>query len=309
MAGARIPVDRSVSGAVLRSGAPEQVGDFGSDPRVAWIRGAPPLGPARAVPMVARGRAIGVLLVGRGPGSPPLSREDGALVDAFARQAAIALELAELQEQRRTLAVYRDRERIARDLHDLVIQRIFGSGLTVQSLRARLPDELRPVADAVVGDLDAAITDLRSAIFALQRPGPVRGLRGEIVETSRAAAATLGFEPRVRMEGPLDSLVPDAVAHQLVSVLAEALTNVARHAQARAATVAVRAAGGWVRLEVTDDGVGPPTPSTVPGNGLRNMRVRAVELGGRMQVDEAPGGGTRLSWAVPLATTPATGRS
>lgn len=300
MAGARVPRDRSVSGAVLRAGVPEGVTDFDADPRVATLRGAPQLGPARIVPMSARGHVLGVLLVGRRPGARPLGALDSALVDAFARQAAMALELATSHEQRGTLAVYRDRERIARDLHDLVIQRIFGTGLTVQSMRPRLPDDLRGTADEVVGELDAAIRDLRSAIFALQRPGMAEGLRGRVTETVGAAAPALGREPRVRMEGPLDTVVPEPVAAHLTSVLTEALTNVARHAQATAVHVLVSARTDALTLQVEDDGVGLSEGAVVPGNGLRNMRSRAVELGGGLSVRERPEGGTRLVWSVPL---------
>jgi signal transduction histidine kinase len=299
MTGARISLDRSVSGSVLRSGVPTDVAEFSRDPRVASIRGAPQLGPARIVPMVAGDRALGVLFVARRPGARALSREDGLLVDAFAHQAAIALELAELQDQRRGLAVYRDRERIARDLHDVVIQRIFGAGLTLQSVHDRLPEDLQERAAVVVEDLDAAIRDLRSAIFSLQRP-PGSGLTGAIVDATRAAAAMLGFEPRLRLEGPLDTVVPEPVGRHVAPVLTEALTNVARHAQATSVTVLVRADAVALSLTVTDDGIGAPTRSTVPGNGLRNMRVRALELGGALVVDEPPDGGTRLHWWVPL---------
>jgi signal transduction histidine kinase len=298
--GARIPVARSVSGSVLRTGVPEQVADFSTDPRVAVLRGASPVGPARLVPMISHGHALGVLFVARRPQAPPLTGQDSALVDAFARQAAIALELAASQERRRSLAVHRDRERIARDLHDLVIQRLFGTGLTVQSLLPRMPAELRGTGDEVVAELDAAIRDLRAAIFALQRPGAADGVRGRLVDAVRSAVPGLGFEPRIRLEGPLDTVVPEEVATHLVAILAEALTNVARHAQASEAAVTVRASAGRLLLQVDDDGVGPPTASTVPGNGLRNMRSRARELGGALDVDRRPGGGTRLAWQVPI---------
>lgn len=300
IAGASVPTARSVSGLVLRSGTAEEIADFSTDPRVAWLRGAPPLGPTRIVPLTSRGHVLGVLFVGRRPQAPPLTGQDSALVDAFARQAAIALELADSQEQRRGLAVYRDRERIARDLHDLVIQRLFGTGLTVQSLRQRMPAELRETGDAVVAELDTAIRDLRAAIFALERPGGADGLRARVVDVARAAAPALGFEPRIRLEGPLDTVVPERVAAHLTSVLTEALTNVARHAQARSVRIRVCARSDEVGVEVEDDGLGPPTGSSVPGNGLRNMRSRASELGGRLALREAPEGGTRLVWTVPL---------
>lgn len=298
--GARVPVGRSLSGAVLRAGAPEGVVEFRTDPRAATLRGAPVLGPARIVPMSARGHALGVLLVARRPGASPLGEHDSAMVDAFARQAAMALELATSQVQRGTLAVYRDRERIARDLHDLVIQRIFGTGLTVQSMRPRLPQELRPAADEVVGQLDEAIRDLRSAIFALQRPGMAEGLRGRVTETVGAVVPALGCEPRIRMEGPLDTVVPEPVAGHLTSVLTEALTNVARHAQAHTVQVLVSARPDALTLQVDDDGAGLSEGAVVPGNGLRNMRSRAAELGGGLSIRERPEGGTRLVWSVPL---------
>lgn len=304
LAGASVPSARSVSGLVLRSGSAEEVTDFSTDPRVASLRGAPPLGPARIVPMTARGHALGVLFVGRRPQAPPLTPRDSAMVDAFARQAAIALELADSQEHRRGLAVHRDRERIARDLHDLVIQRLFGTGLTVQSLRPQLPAELRATGDEVVAELDTAIRDLRSAIFALERPGGTDGLRGRIVDVVRSAAPALGFEPRIRLEGPLDTVVPERVAVHLTSVLAEALTNVARHAQARSAWIRVRARAEEITVEVSDDGLGPPKGPAVPGNGLRNMRSRAVELGGGLVLQEGSEGGTRLTWSVPLGLGP-----
>ncbi|QZN86982.1 GAF domain-containing protein [Cellulomonas sp. C5510] len=300
MRGARVPVGRSLTGAVLRAGAPEGVPDFRADSRSATLRGAPALGPARIVPMSARGHVLGVLLVARRPGASPLGEHDSAMVDAFARQAAIALELATSQVQRGTLAVYRDRERIARDLHDLVIQRIFGTGLTVQSMRPRLPQELCATADEVVGQLDEAIRDLRSAIFALQRPGMAEGLRGRLTETVSAAVPALGCEPRVRMEGPLDTVVPEPVAAHLTSVLTEALTNVARHAQAHAVQVLVSARTDALTLQVEDDGTGLSEGAVVPGNGLRNMRSRAAELGGGLSIRERPEGGTRLVWSVPL---------
>ena len=299
MSGAQVPVERSVSGLVLRSGTAEQVVDFRTDARVSALRGAPPLGPARIVPMSARGRVLGVLFVARRPQAPPLSAPDGALVDAFARQAAIALELADSQEQRRVLAVYRDRERIARDLHDLVIQRLFGTGLTVQSLRPRLPADLREVGDVVVAELDAAIRDLRAAVFALERPGASSGLRGRLADVARHAATTLGLVPRIRLEGPLDTVVPEPVAAHLTSVLTEALTNVARHAHASTVLVRVRARARSLTVVVDDDGVGPPA-DTALGNGLRNLRSRAAELGGDLTLDARAEGGTRLRWSIPL---------
>jgi PAS domain S-box-containing protein len=207
---------------------------------------------------------------------------------------------AHLRAAMNTLALADDRERIARDLHDTVIQRLFGAGLQLQGAMAAADPQLRDRLQVVVDDLDDTIRELRAAIFALQGPGPApRGLRGRLLDVVRDAGASLGFEPRLQFEGAIETM-DDTIAEHLVAVLREALSNVARHAQAHDVRVTV-AAGDEVVLTVVDDGVGMPG-AVAGGRGLVNLADRAADLGGRFEVERATSGGTRLEWRVPAET-------
>jgi PAS domain S-box-containing protein len=205
---------------------------------------------------------------------------------------------AETRRIRHTLAVTEDRERIARDLHDTVIQRLFAAGMSLQGTAARIDDpEARARLERAVDELDTTIREIRTAIFALQAPadgGP--GLRGDIVRLTSELRPTLGFSPRVQFDGAVEGVDP-AIADQLLPVLREALTNVARHAGASLVRVSV-AVGAEVVLRVLDDGVGVP-PDVVGGNGLGNLRARAEGLGGTCAVRPRPEGGTEVDWRVP----------
>lgn len=256
-------------------------------------------GTALLVPLAAGGESLGVLAVAYRPGSVAFAEDpDVALVETFAGQAALALERARAQDERELLAVLGDRERIARDLHDVVIQRLFAAGMQLQgATRHAVRPEVRQRIDAVVDDLDTTIRDIRGAIFELR--APARGeLRAEIRGLVEEARGPLGFPPRLVIDGPVDSTVPEPVRPALLAVLREALSNVARHAHAGAATVTVIAGGGRIELRVTDDGVG--IGSDVPSvGGVRNMRRRAEELGGTCTVEPAAPGGTQVTWSVP----------
>jgi two-component system, NarL family, sensor histidine kinase DevS len=195
-----------------------------------------------------------------------------------------------------------DRERIARDLHDTVIQRLFAAGMTLQGAAARVTDsDARTRVEAAVDELDATIKEIRQAIFALQAPpdgGP--GLRGELVRVANELRPALGFSPRLQFDGAIEVIDP-LVAENLVPVLREALSNVARHASASEVRVIVTA-HDEVALEVLDDGVGIPD-SVVGGNGLGNLTARAENLGGRCAARRRDGGGSVLEWRVPAHPT------
>ena len=188
------------------------------------------------------------------------------------------------------LAVLGDRERIARDLHDVVIQRLFATGLHLQSAAnlAGRPEVGTRISNAV-DDLDATIRDIRSAIFELRTPVNA-ALRAEIRATVDAAAASLGFRPELRLDGPLDSAVPDDVRPDLLAVLHEALSNAVRHARASRVEVSVEVRDG--QLAVLGDGEAVR---------LVNMRRRAGDHGGTLTISPGPAGGTRVAWAVPTA--------
>ncbi|AEV85050.1 ATPase [Actinoplanes sp. SE50] len=259
-----------------------------------------PDGPALAAPLSGTDMLHGVLLVAQ-PSAQPLGDEDAVLLASFAGQASLALQRARAQEERGLLLVLEDRERIARDLHDVVIQRLFATGMQLQ---AAIVHATRPeVADRIntaVNDLDATIRDIRSSIFELRAPvGP--SLRAELREAVTAAAGTLGFTPVLDTTGPIDSVVPDDVVPELLAVLREALSNVARHAQARSARVSVHAGNTEVTLRVEDDGIGFD-PARARG-GLVNMADRADDLGGTFSTGpRADGTGTTVTWRVPLGT-------
>jgi signal transduction histidine kinase len=260
--------------------------------------GSVPAGPALAVPLNISDTLQGVLTVAE-PAGRAMTDEDSTMLSAFAGQAALALERARVQDERRQLAVLEDRERIARDLHDVVIQRLFATGMQLQASAGQVtnPDATKRINTAV-DELDATIRDIRRSIFELRSVfGP--SLRAELRRTVAAAAETLGFSPAVQTAGPVDTAVPDDVSADLLAVLSEALSNVARHAQATSVAVSVTAAEGRVTLNVRDDGVG--TDPAAARGGLVNMAGRAESHGGRFAIRSLSAGtGTELVWQVPL---------
>lgn len=204
-----------------------------------------------------------------------------------------------LQQAERALAVADDRERIARDLHDTVIQRIFAAGLSLQGVAARADGAVRSRIDAITGELDETIRDLRTAIFSLQTVDrSLSGLRGRLLDVVTEQGQALGFEPRLQFEGPIEAMDP-SIADQMIPALREALANVARHARAHNVRVSIEAADE-VTLTVIDDGAGVPD-QVVGGRGTQNMRERAESLGGTCTLGNLDSGGARLEWRVPAS--------
>jgi signal transduction histidine kinase len=262
--------------------------------------GPVPDGPALAAPLTAAGALHGVLIVAHQAGRAGRAADDAALLSSFAGQAALALERARAQDERELLVVLEDRERIARDLHDVVIQRLFATGMQLQAVA---PQTLRPETakriSAAVDDLDATIRDIRRSIFELRAPAGTT-LRTELRDAIDAAADLLGFRPVLDVTGPVDSAVPDDIAPEIVAVVREALTNVARHADATTARVSIRVADKSVVLLIEDDGVGID-PSRARG-GVVNMGERAHDLGGTFEAGPGENGGTVVLWKVPIAS-------
>jgi signal transduction histidine kinase len=295
-----LPVTASVSGLVLGSGKPVSLDDFGSDERAAPVaREHMHLGPAVVFPLGAPGNVRGILTAGRRPGSQPLPPPAVEMLVSFAAQAGIGLELAAHRQDAQRFAVFEDRDRIARDLHDLVIQRLYATGMSLESLAVRMgeSDNARRVSSAVDA-LDETIKEIRSAIFSLHaRPGADEAdLRTQILDVVDGATVPLGFAPAVRMSGRLDAAPADAGEH-LVGALREALSNAARHANATKVEVTVEA-GPELVLLVRDNGSG--IKETGRRSGLANLADRAALLGGTMRAEPAEGGGTELEWRVPL---------
>jgi signal transduction histidine kinase len=301
--GLRLPRNGTFMGAAMAAEKPITTGEIREDPRVT---AGPPrfggLGPAVAVPMVTDEGVRGALLLARTSGAALFSEAGSALLLGFAGQAALALQLAERRRSAEQLTVLEDRDRIARDLHDLAIQRLFATGMTLQST-LRFVDHPQATERLLraVDDLDETIKIIRSTIFGLRAGEGDRrsgGLRARAVASVADAAPALGFSPALHMEGLLDTDVPADLAQDAVAVLVEALSNAARHAQASSVDVSLVVAGGTLTVCVTDDGVG-----LRPGgrrSGLRNLAVRAEQRGGSMETSAGTEGGTRLVWKVPL---------
>ncbi|MBX9427052.1 GAF domain-containing sensor histidine kinase [Streptomyces lateritius] len=263
-------------------------------------------GPAVAVTVGTKERLSGVLILARRHGRPFFTDSEITALPGFAGQAALALELADRRRDAEQVILLEDRDRIARDLHDLAIQRLFATGMTLQSARRFVehPEAEDRLARAI-DDLDATIKIIRSTIFGLREhdtPGVAPKLRNRVVKAVDAAAAMLGFAPALRMEGLLETAVPSEAADQVIAVIGEALTNVARHALARRAEVSVVADEGVLAVTVSDDGIGIPPDGA--RSGLRNLTERAERLGGTLafRARGEPTGGTVLEWRIPLPT-------
>ncbi len=299
------PAQGSASGMVMASGEPLFMDDFSNDERVAVVtREHLGLGPAVLVPLGPPGDVRGVLTTGRQRGALPLSPAAVEILIIFAAQAGIGLELAEHRREAQRIALFADRDRIAHDLHDLVIQRLFATGMSLQSATAMIAEpEAESRVRHAVDALDETIKDIRSAIFTLQSRGNTEllGIRSRIAGIVEEMTNLLGFAPSLRMDGRLDSRVPGEIADHMLVVLREALSNAARHAGGNRVDVDVEAGADLVLL-VKDNGTGMK-PGT-RRSGLANLADRASQLGGTLHTSPADGGGTELEWRVPLPGQP-----
>jgi signal transduction histidine kinase len=298
----RLTLTGSLAGHVVSTGETLVVDDVGSDPRLAESAAVREvlgrLGPAMVLPMrTATGVEGALTMAWATVNSGRFHEIDVHMPEQFAEQAALALQVANAQEDQSLLAVFEDRDRIGRDLHDLVIQRLFAIGLSLENTSRLAPrPEVASRIIAAVDDIDSTIKDIRRSIFALSTPADATDLRRDIREVVDRAAPSLGFKPTIRTEGPVNAGVPSGVAPHLLAVLGEALSNAARHAAASAVDVELTA-GDDIVLTVSDDGKGTSEPTH--RGGLRNMRERAEELGGTFTMDSSPGRGSRIVWRVP----------
>ncbi|MFD7089712.1 GAF domain-containing protein [Streptomyces sp. NPDC059896] len=306
--GSRVPAAAPAVAALL-AGESVFMDDASNDPRL--VTGlASGFGPLMLLPLRTDGRVLGALVMPRTRGARPFSRRERALATQFAAQAALALMMAEAQRDRERLAVLEDRDRIARDLHDLVIQRLFATGMTLE--RAQRGETVAPEVhhgiDRAVAELDVTIQEIRTAIFALQQtPAEAPpGMRTRVLREINMAAVPLGFRPAHRFVGPVDS-VGELAGKNLIAALREALSNAFRHAHATRIEVVVDSTARLpdgrraVRLSVADDGVGIPAGGR--RSGLRNLGRRADSLGGSSTCEPGlgeRGRGTTVVWEVPL---------
>ena len=290
-----IPVAGSTTGAVFTDHVPRSVDRFALD----LARGlGVHFGPALAMPLGTGKSLGGVLVTARSPGSPAYDEHALKLVATFADHAALALRDAENEWARRELRVLADRDRIARDMHDQVLQQLYGVGMAMQSTQQRIqaPEVAARITDHM-NKLQRIILDIRSAIYDLSPdPAGVAPLRTSLHTVITELTADAPLSTTVRMSGQLDR-VPPPIAQHAEAVLREAVSNAVRHSRAAELAVTIMVDDTMV-IDVRDDGVG--FPETVTRSGLNNMQVRAEQVGGTCTIALADGGGTRVIWTAPL---------
>jgi signal transduction histidine kinase len=298
--GAR-PTGRGVLGLVITEPEPLRLTDLRSHAdSYGFPPNHPPMTSFLGVPLRVRGEVYGNLYLTDKVGDQDFNDEDEAMAEALAQAAGIAIENTRLSDTARLVGLLNDRDRIARDLHDRVIQRIFSIGMSLQGVtRTPGPPEMLTRVTKAVADLDSTIDEIRTAIFELEVGMGDRGLRRSVLDLVDELSSLLGTRPEVTFMGLIDSGVSQQAADHLLAVLREALTNVGKHAYATHCHVTL-VVNDSVRLEVVDDGTGIRHASGESGgHGLTNLRNRAEKLGGTLVLQAPSDGGTKLIWTVP----------
>jgi two-component system, NarL family, sensor histidine kinase DevS len=304
LAGTRVPVDEppvsQVVGrreSVVVDDLAKLIEDQGHVPVTPPIE---ELGRAVIVPMPVGVQNSGGILVVAAHRDAVLAGGDEStdLIASFANQATLALDRVQAQQDRATLAVLEDRDRIARELHDLVIQRLFATGLHLQGMHRMVSPAAQERIGRAVQDIDSTIEDLRAAIFELHKDPDRTSLRDDVGNVVAEYVDALGYVPRVELRGPLDSVVPANVRPQLLATVREGLSNVTRHAEASRVDVQIVVLGREVVARITDDGVGISWNGRE--SGLGNLRSRAATVGGSVQVQRVQPNGTQLEFRAPL---------
>jgi signal transduction histidine kinase len=256
-------------------------------------------GPVLVLPLLGISGPRGVLVVSRHQGRPAFTDAEMSLASSFAAQAGIALELADARELQEQTLLLLDRERIARDLHDHVIQELFSIGLRLDGAMSQ--GEMSPaLAERIhecVEDLDRSIRRIRSTIFTLRGSigGPGVDLRERVLDVTAGLQEVLGFAPAISFSGPVDTAVDPTLAADVEACVREALSNIARHAKATAAILDLALSQGRLVLTVADNGIGMPAELS-RSSGLSNLRSRAREHGGDLDIRPRAHGGTVLEW-------------
>ena len=293
--GDRVPVRGSIAGDAVASHQPRAVG-VGVLPLLGSPRTARGAGPMMVAPMLSAEVAIGAVVVGRRPGAPVFSPIDLDMLAGFVGHTTVALQLAEVRADRERILLVEDRARIARDLHDTVIQQLFAAGLELRAIAAEVPVPRVPTGvDHGVMLIDGAIDRIRTAVLAISPDPAGASLRHRILDVVRDLSREFAQPPELRFDGPVELVARGDLGEDVVAVVREALTNVARHAAAAHAGVRVSVLDGRIRVEVWDDGRG--MPESVPRSGLANLEDRAARRGGEFTIGGR--GTTRAEWTVP----------
>jgi signal transduction histidine kinase len=301
-----LPEGLGILGLLIVDAKPLRLPDLREHPESFGFPGShPPMRSFLGVPIRVRDEVFGNLYLTDKTSAEVFTDVDEELVVSLAAAAGVAIENTRLHARIQELALVEDRERIARDLHDSIVQRLFATALSLQAAAGLVrgdPYTAERRINAAVDDLDLAVKHIRTAIFGLGPPPgrAVEGLRQRVLDLVSEAGGMLGFEPTVLFEGPVDALTPEPVAAELLATLREALSNAARHARAGRIDVVLSCEGGELVLGVCDDGVGPPGPDEPRGHGLDNMATRADKLGGSFAIGPASPRGTDITWRVPI---------
>lgn len=297
------PTGRGVLGLLISDPRPLRLTRIGDHPD---SYGFPPNHPAMTsflgVPLKVRDDVYGNLYLTDKVGWSEFTGDDEALVGALALAAGIAIENARLHAQVQQVAVLEDRERLARDLHDTVIQRLFAVGLSLQSLAGSpMASEVTDRLQLAIADIDDTIRQVRTSIFELGSGDFDRGFRASLLSLLRELKPVVGFDIHASFAGPIDNAVPDLVREHALVVVREAVTNIGRHAQASEAMVSLDVIEGHLELLVVDNGRGMDRNSPSEGGlGLGNLHDRADKLHGHLVIESPESGGTKLLWRVPL---------
>ena len=304
LTGSTYPIENTLSEMVLESGQPtvvEDASDVDENARTLVLSQIVVVGPVMVLPLAGAEGVTGVLMVGRSRGRHTFGAADVDMATTFAYHASVALELADGRRDAQRMELFEDRARIARDLHDHVIQQLFASGMTLQGAAVAAGDSPAvELIERVVDNIDDAIKQIRTSIFQL-RPHTMlgTGLRAGVLDVVAEVTPSLGHDPHVHFSGPVDAVSSEDLASEVAAVVRESLTNIAKHAEADRAEVAVSVTGKTLTVTVEDNGVGigPATRRS----GLDNLRQRAESRAGTFQAAAGEDGtGTRLTWQVQL---------
>jgi len=296
--GRSFPLPGSLAGQVLADGEPLRVSAAGKDGPPSHLALVMEAGPLMVLPLRGTGAPRGVLSLCRIRGRRAFSARDLAMANGFASHASVALELADSRAAEQKLVLLEDRDRIAMDLHDHVIQELFAIGLNLESTAMELPDEA--IAQRLrqrVEDIDRTIRRIRTSIFELRGNlgTPVEGLRQRVLEVVSDVTPALGFAPHVAFGGLLDLPMPDDLVDDILACVRESLSNIAKHAHARSAMVDVALVGDELTVTVSDDGVGIGEP--IRRSGTANLQSRAENWAGSYELLAGPSGrGTTVTW-------------
>ena len=288
----------SIVAVAMDTGRGVRVDSIDDEPQSVYLDRALSADSTMAVPMCGQTGHQGAIVLGRQRGRRSFSANDMEMAEMFASYAGIARELIEARADQQKVALLEDRERIARDLHDHVVQRLFATGLSIQSVAALSTPALGKKLGRNIEDLDDTIRQIRTSIFQLTRTDAAEpGLRAAVLAVIGQVSPLLGFEPAIRFSGPIDTLARGAIVHEVEAIIREAVTNAAKHARSTEVVVQVTADADTLSVAVSDNGVGVEQPTR--RSGLDNLKRRAAKLGGTLTITRREPQGTQILWAIP----------